>query len=84
MTRTIHSPGQVALCEALISARHQAGLSQQQLAALLECQQSLIARIESGQRRVDVVEFVVLVRALGADASEILLRIEAKVDRHRL
>jgi len=37
------------------------------MARRLRCQQSLVARLESGQRRIDVVEFIVLSRAIGFD-----------------
>ncbi|MDA7421690.1 helix-turn-helix domain-containing protein [Tritonibacter multivorans] len=39
----------------------------QKAASRLGCQQSLVARIESGQRRVDVVEVIRWARALGCD-----------------
>ena len=70
MAKTIRSTGQVALCQALVDARIKAGLGQDDLAAKLKCHQSLVARVESGQRRVDVVELVVLARAIGFDPFE--------------
>ena len=72
MARTIRSKGQVALCQALVDARLKAGLGQKDLADRLRCHQSLIARLESGQRRIDVVELVVLARAIGFDPFELL------------
>ena len=75
MTKTLRSEGQVALVSALIQARKDAGLSQAELAARLCCHQSFVARIESGQRRIDVPELVILCRALGANPVEIVLTI---------
>ncbi|MEX1663743.1 helix-turn-helix domain-containing protein [Thioclava sp. 15-R06ZXC-3] len=79
MTRTIHSAGQTALIEALISARRAAGLSQSAMAERLRCHQSMIARIESGERRIDVVELVILARATGTSAAAILATVEPEV-----
>ena len=46
---------------------------------------SLIARLESGQRRVDVVELVVLARAIGFDPYEVLGIVEAATEPdHRI
>lgn len=85
MARTIRSTGQVALCKALVEARIKAGLGQEELAAKLKCHQSLVARIESGQRRIDVVELVVLARALGFDPSEMLALVQASTEPdHRI
>lgn len=80
MAKTIRSKGQVALCRALVDARVQAGLGQKELADRLRCHQSLIARLESGQRRIDVVELVVLARAIGFDLSEVLAIVEASTE----
>ncbi|SEL67357.1 Helix-turn-helix domain-containing protein [Roseovarius azorensis] len=85
MAKTIRSKGQVALCRALVDARTKAGLGQEDLAAKLNCHQSLVARIESGQRRIDVVELVVLARAIGFDASEVLAIVAAATEPdHRI
>lgn len=85
MARTIRSPGHEALCKALIDARKAAGLTQAELVARLRCHQSFVARVESGQRRIDVVELVVLIRALGGDAGAILRLVEATtLQDHRI
>lgn len=76
MAKTIRSEGHEALCKALIDARKAAGLNQADLAHRLRCHQSFIARVESGERRVDMVELVVLARALEADAAKILGAVE--------
>lgn len=76
MAKTIRSSGHEALCAALIAARKSAGLTQAQLAKRLSCHQSFVARIESGQRRIDVVELVVISRAIGTAASAILSNVE--------
>lgn len=72
MAKTIRTKGHQALCEALIDARRKAGLTQAQLADRLHCHQSLVARFESGQRRIDVIELIVLARAMGVSSLELL------------
>ncbi|MDB2466419.1 helix-turn-helix domain-containing protein [Planktomarina temperata] len=85
MAKTIRSSGHEALREALIAARKTAGLTQAELAGKLKCHQSFVARLESGQRRIDVVELVVLCRAIGVDAVKFLTNTEEKTDaNHRL
>ncbi|MBV7522525.1 helix-turn-helix transcriptional regulator [Ensifer sp. ENS12] len=49
-----------SLIALLIARREAAGLTQTELAAKLGEYQSFVARLESGQRRVDVVEFLQL------------------------
>lgn len=85
MAKTIRSSGHEALCGALIEARRSAGLTQEQLAIKLKCHQSLVARIESGQRRIDVIELIVICRAVGSDSVEVLRDAEhATSGSHRL
>jgi transcriptional regulator with XRE-family HTH domain len=61
-----------ALCVVLAAARKAAGLSQHELALRLKTSQTVIARIEIGERRIDVIEFIDLSRALKIDPREIL------------
>ena len=58
-TRT---PAYKAFLARLKEARKQSGLNQSQVAKALGIWQSKIARMESGERRVDVVELVDLAR----------------------
>ncbi len=51
----------------LVKARKDASLTQVQLGARLHRRQAYISRIERGERRVDVVEFMDLARAIGFD-----------------
>ena len=85
MAKTIRSKGQLALCQALVDARIKAGLGQAELATKLKCHQSLVARVESGERRIDVVELVVLARTIGFDPFELLAIVEAATEsNHRI
>ena len=79
MSKTLHSHGQEVLIAALVAARKASGLTQTDLAVRLRCHQSLIARIESGQRRIDVVELVILARATGLDPAAVLAAIAREV-----
>lgn len=58
-----------------MEARKTAGLSQQELARRLKRSQSFIAKLEVGERRVDVVEFIEIARALGREPTELLSRV---------
>lgn len=85
MAKTIRSSGHEALRDALIAARKSAGLTQADLALRLRCHQSFVARVESGERRVDVVELIVLARALEIDAAVLLAATEAATEQdHRI
>ena len=70
--KSVHSLGQAALCELLIEGRGRAGLTQQQLAKRLGMHQSFVAKYEGGERRIDVLEFLAITRAIGADPIRLL------------
>ncbi len=72
MGKTIGSKRHQALIDLLIEKREAAGLTQAELATRLSEYQSFVARLESGQRRVDVVEFLDLAEALGFDPAKAL------------
>lgn len=79
MTVTFESPAHAKLYEALVSSRKFAGISQVELAERLGCHQSMIARIETGSRRIDAVELIAIARALNVDAAEFLKKIEGLI-----
>jgi transcriptional regulator with XRE-family HTH domain len=72
LPKTLGSKRHKALIGFLIERRKAAGMTQMQLADRLGESQSFIAYLESGQRRVDVVEFLDLAEVLGFDAGEAL------------
>ena len=85
MAKTIRSSGHETLRDALIAARRNAGLTQAELAGRLKCHQSFVARVESGERRIDVVELIVLARAMEADAAGLLAAAEEATELdHRI
>ena len=56
---------------ALEAARRRANMTQVELAARLGKPQSVVSGYEAGKRRVDVVEFLLIVRTIGADPVEV-------------
>ena len=72
MPKTLGDQRHDALIRYLIEKRSAAGLKQVELAKRMKVYQSFIARLESGQRRVDVVELVKLGEVLGFDPTEIV------------
>ena len=76
MRKTVHTKAQRAFCRLMIAARKSAGLTQVDLARRLNKPQSFVAKIEAGERRVDVVELLVLAAALDIDASSLIKKLE--------
>ncbi len=56
MAKTIYTKEHRTLVERLKNARKEAGLDQAEAAKLLGVTQSYISKIESGQRRIDIVQ----------------------------
>ncbi len=77
MAKSLRSEAHQVLIQELKKARHAAGLSQQQVADVLGVRQSYVAKVELGERRIDVVEFLQLVDAVSASWPDILKRVSA-------
>ena len=67
MQKSLKSPEYARLIATLVAVRHASGVRQQALAKKLGRPQSFIAKYEGGERRIDVVEFIAIAQALGAD-----------------
>jgi transcriptional regulator with XRE-family HTH domain len=67
MPKTIFTGSNQVVVEIIRKARLDAGLTQAQLASLIERDQSHLSLIEGSQRRLDLVEFVRIARALRRD-----------------
>ena len=63
-------------CEVLVTARVSTGLTQQDVAKRLTKPQSFVSKYESGERRLDVVEFLLVARALGLEPLKLLKKVE--------
>lgn len=72
MTKSVFSDRYNQLLVAMAQARRGAGITQAQLAMILGKPQSYVSKIERGERRIDVVEFLELVEALGVEPAAIL------------
>ena len=77
LDKSVHSAGQTTFCELMVKARKSAGLTQQQLAKRLHRPQSFVAKYEGGERRLDVVEFIAISHALGADPLKLMTSLVA-------
>ena len=73
----VTSPSYETAINMLIEARKQAGLSQRELADRLGKPRSFVSKLESRERRLDIVEFVALTRALGLDTATMAGQIES-------
>ncbi|MBK5570712.1 multiprotein-bridging factor 1 family protein [Ensifer sp. 2YAB10] len=76
MAKTLGTARHRALIALLIAKREAAGLTQTELAAKLGEYQSFVARLESGQRRVDVVEFLEFADLLDFDPLDALVELK--------
>ena len=52
----VHTQEYQAMLRKLIEARNEAGMTQQDVAAILDKHQSYVSKSESGERRIDVIE----------------------------
>ncbi|MCB4863221.1 helix-turn-helix domain-containing protein [Sphingobium sp. PNB] len=59
-----HDPRYRELIDKLVAARKERGLSQEALARALGRHQQFVSRYETGERRLDAVEFVDIARIL--------------------
>jgi ribosome-binding protein aMBF1 (putative translation factor) len=84
LTQSVFTPSYARFRELLIEARENAGLTQWQLAARLKRPQSYVSKFERGERRLDVVEFLDVTKALRIDPLELLRQLMEKPPRKRV
>ena len=75
--KSLRSPEHQHLIQLLVAARAKAGLTQQELADRLGRPQSFVAKYETGERRLDVMEFIFISRELGLDPARAVREIGA-------
>ena len=80
MGKSIYREGYKEFRELLVGLREEAGLHQEQLAKKLGVSQQIISYIETGVRRLDIVEFVDYAKALNQDPEGLFLELLARLD----
>jgi transcriptional regulator with XRE-family HTH domain len=71
----LRSPRHRALVAAVVEARNTAGFSQREFAKKLKRTNNFVWRIEAGERRVDVLEFIEIAHAANLDPLTLLARV---------
>lgn len=64
-----------ALVDLIVGERRKAGLRQKDVAKKMKEYQSWVARLENGQRRIDVTEFFKLAKIIGFDPYKALRKL---------
>jgi len=78
----VASPHYRAVINALKAARLSAGISQRQLAQRLGKHPSFINKIELIERRIDVLEFIAVAKAMGVAPTVLLERMTEALPDH--
>jgi len=81
MPKTIFGGEHRHLVAVLVEARHASGLTQAELAARVGKDQSFVSIIERGQRRLDVLEFVALARAMDVDPTQLFEKVTRRLSK---
>ena len=81
MPKSVFTDAYRSLIDILIAARTEAGVTQAELSRRLGKPQPFISKIETGVRRIDVVEFCVIARAIGADPLPLLAKFDNALSR---
>lgn len=84
MEKSLFSSEYAALLGLLREVRESSGISQEQVAQRLGTTQSLISKVERGERRLDVIELRRWVRELGEPLPEFLARFEKLLSHNPL
>ena len=75
MNRSLRSKWHRAVVTVIAASRREAKLTQEQFSAHIGWHRSKIAKIESGERRVDVPEFIAIAYTLKIEPTTLLARV---------
>jgi len=76
MPKSLRSSRQRQLTALLVQTRRARGLTQAEVAARLGKPQSFVAKVEGGERRLDVIEFIDLAGALRVSPADLIARLQ--------
>lgn len=75
MAKSIYSKRYRQFLDLLIQARKEADLTQVEVASRLNRPQSFVSKYENGERRLDVVEFLDVAKAIDFDAVKLMRKL---------
>jgi transcriptional regulator with XRE-family HTH domain len=81
MPKSTFTPAYRLLLEALVALRKGAGVTQVDLAKRLGKPQAFVSTVERGIRRIDLIEFYAITRALGGDPVAIFTDLVRRLPR---
>lgn len=70
----------LVIVELLYRLRISAGVTQQQLSVILKVPQSYISKIETGERRIDLIELREICKALNSNLTEFVVMLEKELN----
>jgi len=71
LSKSLYTPEWEALCILLREMRVAKGVTQVDLSERLKQPQSFVSKVEAGQRKLDLRQFIIYVRALDADPAKV-------------
>ncbi len=80
MPKSVYSPRYRRFRELLVQARKDAELTQRELADRLKRPQSFVSKYESGERRLDLIEFLDVAAVLNLDVADFLRDLQQQND----
>ncbi len=83
MAKSLADPRYRAMVERLVALRHTAGLTQRDVAERLSEPRAYVSKIEQCQQRLDPLQLVEWLRAIGADEKKFLIEVVGAIQPAR-
>ena len=78
MPKSVYTATYQRFLRLLAEAREESGLTQVELAEKIGWQQTDVSKVERGERRLDLVEFLDFAKAMDLDAAEFIRQLQAR------
>lgn len=79
MAKSLSDPRYRAMIDRLVALRHDAGLTQRDVAERLNEPRAYVSKIEQSQQRLDPLQLIEWLRAIDADEKKFLLDVVASI-----
>ena len=83
MKKTLNTKESKILLEMLYQLRSSSGIRQSDLAQMLKVPQSFISKLESGERRIDLIELRAILKCLNTNLIEFITELEKRLNESR-